>query len=85
MYLRLQEKGYDGHNAYSVTKLANLMFSNELALLMKGKAATVNCVHPGVIATKMLHQGWGGDGSDIEVRVYSDLECLIARLQMSSV
>ena len=50
-----QEKGFSGHNAYSVSKLANLMFSNELAPLMKQQGVTVNCVHPGIIATNVLH------------------------------
>lgn len=59
-----QEKGFSGHNAYSVSKLANLMFSNELAPLMKQQGVTVNCVHPGIIATNVLHDGWGGGGSN---------------------
>lgn len=59
-----QEKGFSGHNAYSVSKLANLMFSNQLAPMMRQRGVTVNCVHRGIIATNVLHDGWGGGGSD---------------------
>ncbi|DBA80508.1 TPA: hypothetical protein ACH3X1_007778 [Trebouxia sp. C0004] len=59
-----QVKGFSGHNAYSVSKLANLMFSNQLAPMLRHRGITVNCVHPGIIATNVLHAGWGGGGSD---------------------
>ena len=52
-----------------MTKLANLMFSNELAGLMKQKGVKVSCVHPGVVDTNVLQQGWGGGGSDVEVHL----------------
>ena len=58
----VQEKGFSGHNAYSASKLANLMYSVELAPIMTPKGVTVNCVHPGVVATNVLREGWGGGG-----------------------
>jgi len=40
--------------AYSQTKLANVLFAYELARRLSGTGVTVNCVHPGGIATKLL-------------------------------
>lgn len=62
----VQEKGFNGHNAYSVTKLANLMYSVELAPMMEPRGVTVNCVHPGVVSTNVL-DGWGGSGINVQV------------------
>lgn len=70
-----QEKGFSGHNAYSVSKLANLMFSNQLAPMMRQRGVTVNCVHPGIIATNVLRDGWGGGGSDAKVRRLTVASC----------
>lgn len=64
----LQNQNYSGHVAYSQSKLANLMFSNELAPRMQPKGVMVNCVHPGVIATKVLNSGWGGGVGDAKVK-----------------
>jgi NAD(P)-dependent dehydrogenase (short-subunit alcohol dehydrogenase family) len=48
------ERGYDGNQAYSRSKLANILFSYELARRLRGTAVTANCLHPGVIATRLL-------------------------------
>ena len=64
----LQKENYSGHVAYSQSKLANLMFSNELAPRMQPRGVMVNCVHPGVIATKVLNSGWGGGVGDAKVK-----------------
>ena len=40
-------------NAYSQSKLANLLFTYELAKKLKGKGVTVNALHPGAVATSM--------------------------------
>lgn len=58
----VQEMGFSGHNAYSASKLANLMYSIELATIMEPRGVSVNCVHPGVVATNVLRDGWGGGG-----------------------
>ena len=39
---------------YGRTKLANVLFTYELARRLEGTGVTVNCLHPGVIATKLL-------------------------------
>jgi|SRR4051812_21822242 len=48
------ERGYDGNRAYSRSKLANILFTYELARRLQGTRVTANCLHPGVIATKLL-------------------------------
>src|SRR5918993_383875 len=48
------EKGYRGAKAYSQSKLANVLFTYELARRLQGTGVTANCLHPGVIATKLL-------------------------------
>jgi NAD(P)-dependent dehydrogenase (short-subunit alcohol dehydrogenase family) len=63
-----QEKGYSAHNAYSLSKLADIMFSNELAerLAKAGSPITSNSLDPGTVNTKMLYAGWGPIGMRIQ-------------------
>ena len=61
------EKYYDGYEAYSLSKLANILFSNQLNDLLREKRISnvfTNSLHPGVIYTKLLHAGWGMGGND---------------------
>lgn len=44
-------KRYGGQAAYSQSKLANVMFTYELARRLKGSGVTVNCVQPGIVRT----------------------------------
>ncbi len=53
---------YDSHRAYSFSKLCIIYFTIELSERLKDKNITVNCLHPGVINTKLLRTGWGGAG-----------------------
>jgi NAD(P)-dependent dehydrogenase (short-subunit alcohol dehydrogenase family) len=53
---------YDGHRAYSLSKLCNILFTFELSEKLQDKNITVNCLHPGVINTKLLKAGWGAVG-----------------------
>lgn len=48
------EKNFNGWNAYSVSKLANLLFTFALARRLKGSGVTVNSLHPGFIKTNIL-------------------------------
>ena len=45
--------------SYKVAKLGNVLFTYELAERLKGSGVTANCLHPGVVATKLLDTGWG--------------------------
>ena len=52
------ERHYDGRTAYRLSKLGNVLFTVELAERLRGTHVTANCLHPGVITTKLLHAGW---------------------------
>ena len=60
------EKFFDGYTAYSLSKLCNILFTYELARRLEGTRITVNCLHPGVIKTKLLRVGWGLGGDSLE-------------------
>src|SRR5829696_2082300 len=42
---------YRGFPVYGMTKLANIMFTYELAERLKGTFVTANCLHPGAVGT----------------------------------
>ena len=44
---------YDSVKAYGQSKLANILFTRELAERLEGSGVTVYCLHPGVIATEL--------------------------------
>jgi NAD(P)-dependent dehydrogenase (short-subunit alcohol dehydrogenase family) len=50
-------KGFAGFSAYGRSKLANILFTRELARRLKGTSVTANSLHPGFVATRF------GDGS----------------------
>ena len=58
--LHYQHGGYGILKAYSRSKLANVLFSRELARRLKGSGVTSNSVHPGNVATNIwnLTPGW---------------------------
>ena len=47
------EKGYDPGQAYGQSKLANVLFTIELARRLEGTRATANALRPGVIPTNL--------------------------------
>jgi NAD(P)-dependent dehydrogenase (short-subunit alcohol dehydrogenase family) len=53
------EKHYAGFEAYATSKLELILFTYALALRLKGTNVTCNCLHPGVIMTKLLRAGFG--------------------------
>lgn len=44
-------QSYGAIKAYSQSKLANVLFTYELARRLNGSKVTVNCLHPGVVAS----------------------------------
>ncbi len=48
------ERRYDPVRVYGRTKLANVLFTYELARRLGGTGVTANCLHPGVVATKLM-------------------------------
>jgi retinol dehydrogenase 14 len=62
------EESFSGYQAYALSKLCNVLFTFELAdrLRAERKSITANCLHPGVIDTKLLHAGFqGSQGADV--------------------
>jgi len=57
------EQAFDGYRAYADSKLANVLFTVELARRL-GDRARVNALHPGVVSTKLLTEGFGMQGQD---------------------
>ncbi|RAL38720.1 hypothetical protein DM860_002698 [Cuscuta australis] len=60
-YLRLITKDkskYDATRAYALSKLANVLHTNELSQRLKQMKAnvTVNCVHPGIVRTGLTRE-----------------------------
>jgi retinol dehydrogenase-14 len=50
------ERNYRGFTAYGMSKLANVLFTYELASRLEGMGITANCLHPGTVATDLLRQ-----------------------------
>ncbi|XP_017145786.2 retinol dehydrogenase 12-like isoform X2 [Drosophila miranda] len=48
------EKSYDEGKAYSQSKLANVLFTRELARRLAGTGVTANALHPGVLDTELF-------------------------------
>src|SRR5271163_4008099 len=52
-------KGYGGLKVYGRSKLANILFTREIARRLAGTGVTANCVHPGLVATRIGHSAGG--------------------------
>jgi len=52
------EQGYNALQAYAQSKLANILFTHELARRLRDEGVLVNAVHPGVVNTGI----WRGSG-----------------------
>ena len=61
-----QRGAYSGYDAYCASKLANVLFTLELARRLAGAKAGANCLHPGVIGTKLLRAGFSMGGASVE-------------------
>ena len=63
------DQNYDRWFAYGRSKLANILFSNELArrLSLRGLNITSNAVHPGLVATNLLTNAGGNRDRGVPV------------------
>lgn len=57
-------RGYGAYEAYAQSKLALTMFSKQLAERLGDEGPIVVSLHPGVVSTKLLTEGFGVQGSD---------------------
>jgi NAD(P)-dependent dehydrogenase (short-subunit alcohol dehydrogenase family) len=70
------ERGYDAMRAYTQSKLAQIMFTFELAERLGGSGVTANALHPAsLMGTKMVLETFGHtmstvqEGADATVRL----------------
>lgn len=64
------ERGYSGWPAYRCSKLANILFTRELARRLADKgmtSITANCLHPGFVATRIGDNNRGLWGIGIRI------------------
>src|SRR5262245_47419826 len=61
------ENGYSGWKAYGKSKLANVLFTYELARRLKGTGVTANCMHPGVVGTNLFNHVGGLAGKIVRL------------------
>ena len=82
--------GYFGWRAYNLSKLANILFTRELARRLAGTGVTANCFHPGVVASRFADGSGGLDRIAVSAaealrhlagrgRRHARLACLVAR------
>ncbi len=69
------ERNYSGQRAYSQSKLANVMFTYELARRLEGTGVTATVLHPGVVRT-----GFGAE----DQAAYFAIMARVARLFMKT-
>jgi NAD(P)-dependent dehydrogenase (short-subunit alcohol dehydrogenase family) len=67
------EHGFRSMRVYGRSKLANVMFTYALARRLEGSGTTVNCLHPGFVATSL------GSGNKIPVKPFMALFRLTGR------
>ncbi|MEE9248085.1 MAG: SDR family NAD(P)-dependent oxidoreductase, partial [Dehalococcoidia bacterium] len=53
------ERSYNPGLVYARTKLANVLYTYELARMLEGTGVTANCLHPGLVATNLLADATG--------------------------
>ncbi len=75
------ERGYDAYTAYARSKLAQVMFTLDLAERVSDRDVTVNALHPATLMdTKMVRSTFGrsrtsvGEGMEAVVRLVADPE-----------
>lgn len=72
------EHSFSGYGAYATSKLANILFTTELA--RRQPSLSANCLHPGVVNTKLLRVGFSGvNGNDtLEQGAETSVHCAVS-------
>jgi NAD(P)-dependent dehydrogenase (short-subunit alcohol dehydrogenase family) len=65
--LNWEKRKFNGLRAYGESKLANILFTTELASRLAGSGVTANCLHPGVVATNIFTVFGGRTGQILSV------------------
>ena len=60
----LVQRPFDSYGHYGASKLANVLYTAVLADELHDRGITANALHPGVVSTKLLTEGFGFQGSD---------------------
>jgi NAD(P)-dependent dehydrogenase (short-subunit alcohol dehydrogenase family) len=68
------ERSYSGFGPYGNSKLANILFTTELALRLEGTGVTVNALHPGLTST-----GFGKNNPGLLMKIMGAVIPLIGR------
>ena len=68
------ERSYSGMGPYGNSKLANILFTTELARRLEGTGVTVNALHPGLVST-----GFGKNNPGFFTKIIRVVVPLIAR------
>jgi NAD(P)-dependent dehydrogenase (short-subunit alcohol dehydrogenase family) len=66
-------KRFDGYEAYALSKLCNVLFTYKLHRVYGHVGLIAVCMHPGVVNTKILRNGWGAGGASVEVGAEREL------------
>lgn len=52
--IQFEKRPYNGIKAYGQSKLANILFTKEMARRLERSGVTVNCFHPGAVRTNLV-------------------------------
>ncbi len=76
---------YRGYAAYSKSKLANILFTRELARRLGGTGVTANALHPGFVASSFGRDGDTGRVGDIVMRLSRPFAISVERGAQTSI
>jgi retinol dehydrogenase 14 len=60
------ERHYGAYQQYALSKFGDIVITYEQAERLDPSRVTCNCLHPGLISTKLLHAGFGFGGAPVE-------------------
>ena len=60
-----RERSYGAMKSYAQSKLAQVLFTHELAKILDGSGVSVNCVHAGVVRTR-----WGDEAGAVGIGIW---------------
>lgn len=68
---------FEGYTAYASSKLMNVLLTHELhrRCLRRSRGVSIFALHPGVIATKLLHTGFGMGGASTRSGAQTSVFC----------